>query len=152
STASAARNRDPCPYRRAGPDCCLAKSRGRRSRSRKSCRPFWPLPRTINRRRNMLGRILLGAQVCLPLIGQSAPASGDVVMRAMQDELARSMKKLQLENLQKPYFVAYRAVENEGCNVTASFGALVNSYCEPPGTARSRLFSVEVRVGDYARD
>jgi PmbA/TldA metallopeptidase C-terminal domain len=97
-------------------------------------------------------RILLVAQVCLPLLAQSAPASGDVVIRAMQDELARSMKKLQLENLQKPYFVAYRAVENEGCNVTASFGALVNSYCEPPGTARSRLFSVEVRVGDYARD
>ncbi|HLK66212.1 MAG TPA: metallopeptidase TldD-related protein [Bryobacteraceae bacterium] len=101
----------------------------------------------------MLGRILLLAQACLPIFAfQSAPASGDVVMRAMQDELARSMKKLQLENLQKPYFVAYHAVENENCTVTASFGAIVNSYCEPPGTARSRVFSVEVRVGDYARD
>ena len=36
----------------------------------------------------MLGRILLVAQICLPLLAQSAPASGDVVMRAMQDELA----------------------------------------------------------------
>ena len=38
----------------------------------------------------------------------SAPAfaADDDVMRAMRDELARSMRKLQLENLEKPYFVA----------------------------------------------
>src|SRR5207248_1160962 len=73
--------------------------------------------------------------------------------KAMRDELARSMKKLQLENLQKPYFISYREVESDACNVSASFGALVNSSCDPPGTRpRSRRHSVEVRVGDYARD
>ena len=47
------------------------------------------------------------------LFGGSAPVfgAGDDVMRAMRDELARSMRKLQLENLDKPYFVAYRVVE-----------------------------------------
>lgn len=66
----------------------------------------------------------------------------DVVMRAMRDELERSMRKLQLENLQKPYFVAYRAVEIQNCNISASFGALLTSYCEPPtsGEARSATF------------
>src|SRR5260370_27824088 len=75
-------------------------------------------------------------------------------MRAMRDELARSMKKLQLENLQKPYFVAYRAVETANCNANASFGALIGSNCEAPGgtTGRTRNLSIEVRVGDYARD
>src|SRR5262249_19543413 len=97
--------------------------------------------------------ILLVAQACLPIFAfQGVPAGADVVMRAMQDELTRSMKKLQLENLQKPYFVAYRTVETESCGVSASFGALVNSNCEPPGAARSRIFSFEVRVGDYTRD
>jgi hypothetical protein len=94
----------------------------------------------------LLGAAFLGQR---PLI-----AADDVVMKAMRDELARSMKKLQLENLQKPYFIAYRAVETAGCGTGASFGALLNSNCEPlkDGRARSRQLSVEVRVGDYARD
>lgn len=84
----------------------------------------------------------------------SALAADDIVMRAMRDELARSMKKLQLENLQKPYFISYRAVESSGCNVAASFGALTYSSCEPPGngSTRGRTFSLEVRIGDYSRD
>src|ERR1700722_1681135 len=81
-------------------------------------------------------------------------AADDVVMRAMRDELERSMRKLQLENLQKPYFISYRAVESQGCSMGASFGAITNSYCEPiaSGQRRSRNLNVEVAVGDYARD
>jgi hypothetical protein len=67
-------------------------------------------------------------------------------MRAMRDELARSMKKLQLENLQKPYFIAYRAVETSNCTTGASFGALINSNCEPiTGRANFRQLSVKAR-------
>jgi PmbA/TldA metallopeptidase C-terminal domain len=78
----------------------------------------------------------------------------DVVMRAMRDEMERSMRKLQLENLQKPYFIAYRSVETQNCSISASFGALVDSYCDVPATeqTRGRNLSVEVRVGDYTRD
>jgi hypothetical protein len=79
-------------------------------------------------------------------------AADDVVMRAMRDELARSMKKLQLESLQKPYFIAYRIVENTGCNAIATFGALNGSNCDASVESRFRNLSVEVRVGDYARD
>jgi len=87
------------------------------------------------------------------LTASLANAAEDALVRAMQDELARSMKKLQLENLAKPYFVAYRMVESSGCSASASFGALIGSSCEPPGTAtRNRSMTVEVRVGDYARD
>ncbi len=88
------------------------------------------------------------------LSAAAASAAEDVVMKAMRDELARSMKKLQLESLQKPYFVAYREVEQDGCTATASFGALISGACVQPqaGRPRSRNMSVEVRVGDYARD
>jgi predicted Zn-dependent protease len=79
-------------------------------------------------------------------------ADGDALVRAMRDELARSMKKLQLENLDKPYFVAYRMVETNGCTVSASFGALIASACEASGTTRNRSMTVDVRVGDYAHD
>ena len=78
-------------------------------------------------------------------------AADDDVMRAMRDELARSMRKLQLENLDKPYFVAYRVVEMRYCGVAASFGALTQSgSCDVPGQPRNRGLSVEVRVGDYS--
>jgi predicted Zn-dependent protease len=97
----------------------------------------------------MMNRILAIALLTASL----APAAEDAIVRAMRDELARSMKKLQLENLDKPYFVAYRMVEISGCQASASFGALIASSCEPVGTAtRNRSMTVDVRVGDYARD
>jgi predicted Zn-dependent protease len=97
----------------------------------------------------MLSRILATGLLTASL----TIAADDAIVRAMRDELARSMKKLQLENLDKPYFVAYRTVESSGCSASASFGALIGSFCEPLGTgARNRSMTVEVRVGDYARD
>ncbi len=86
--------------------------------------------------------------------GVCAYPADDVVMRAMRDELERTMRKLQLENLQKPYFNAYRSVETQRCSVSASFGALVTSFCDVPANqqTRGRNLSVDVRVGDYARD
>lgn len=91
-------------------------------------------------------RLLLFALSIFPAI-----AADDVVMRAMRDELERSMRKLQLETLRKPYFIAYRMLDSDSCNASASFGALLNSSCTPENR-RSRYLSVEVRVGDYARD
>src|ERR1039457_163220 len=87
------------------------------------------------------------------LVTGAALAADDAVTRAMRDELARSMRKLQIENLQKPYFIAYRIVETDSCTVSASFGALTGAGCVPTdGHARTRTLSVELRVGDYARD
>ena len=74
-------------------------------------------------------------------------AQEDAVMKAMRDEMARSMSQLAIENLQKPYYIAYRVVDSETYNVNASFGALNNT-----GSGRSRRLSVEVRVGDYKFD
>jgi len=86
------------------------------------------------------------------MLAATAMAADDAVVRAMKDELARSMKKLQLENLQKPYFIAYRMTDLDSCTVTASFGALVSSECPAAERGRRRMLSVEVRVGDYNRD
>jgi predicted Zn-dependent protease len=74
-------------------------------------------------------------------------AQDDVVMKAMRDELDRSIKQLQLENLEKPYFIAYRVVDNESAGVSANFGALVQS-----SQYRSRMIGIEVRVGSYQLD
>ena len=76
-----------------------------------------------------------------------AAAQEDVIAKALKDELDRSMKQLQLEKLDKPYFIAYRVAETEGRSASASFGALVSS-----GRNRSRTLRVEVRVGGYTLD
>jgi len=76
-----------------------------------------------------------------------ARAQDDVVMKAMRDELDRSMKQLQLENLEKPYFIAYRVVDSDSTSVSASFGALDGS-----NQGRGRRLTVEVRVGSYQLD
>ncbi len=71
----------------------------------------------------------------------------DPLFRAMQDELSRSMERLQLEGQEKPYFIEYRVKEDQGYSVSGSFGALVNS--EP---YFSRNLVVEVRTGTYSFD
>jgi hypothetical protein len=84
---------------------------------------------------------LLLSAFCL-LVSELARAQDDVVLRAMRDELARSMQQLQLEKLEKPYFIAYRVTEENAADAKASFGALLSS-----SSARNRFLTVEVRVG-----
>jgi predicted Zn-dependent protease len=76
-----------------------------------------------------------------------ARAQDDIVMKAMHDELDRSMKQLHLENLEKPYFISYRVIDTDGTGVSASFGALSSS-----SQNRGRMMNVEVRVGSYQQD
>lgn len=76
-----------------------------------------------------------------------AHAQDDVVMRAMRDELARSMQQLQLEKLEKPYFVAYRVQEKSAAEAGACFGALLSSSSQ-----QTRFLTVEVRVGSHKLD
>jgi predicted Zn-dependent protease len=85
--------------------------------------------------------------ILLAALGLSAQTKDDVVFRAMRDELQRSMKKLQLEQLQRPYFIAYRVVESDSKDANASLGSLITS-----NEGRSRILTVNVRVGDYALD
>ena len=94
-------------------------------------------------------RGLVVLMLCLaPAAVPQNGAKDDVVRRAMRDELSRSMKKLQLENLEKPYFIAYSVFDTDGANVSASFGSL-NGRVEEQ---HSRVARVQVRVGDYTFD
>jgi PmbA/TldA metallopeptidase C-terminal domain len=76
-----------------------------------------------------------------------ALAQDDVVMKAMHDELTRSIGELHLQDLEKPYFISYRVIDFDDTSASASFGALNASH-----QGRSRSLSVEVRVGSYKLD
>ena len=87
------------------------------------------------------------AAVSLLLLG-ATPAwtddqPGGVVMQAMRDELARSMQALEMERMEKPYFMAYRIDDLTVVQAVANFGALTDS-----SESRNRILSIEVRVGN----
>jgi predicted Zn-dependent protease len=91
-------------------------------------------------------RSRVAAILLILLLGALAQAQ-DVVMRAMKDELARSVAQLQLQTMDKPYFLAYRMDEIDQNSISAMLGSLTQ---EQP--SRMRVIGVEVRVGDYALD
>jgi hypothetical protein len=98
----------------------------------------------------MRKKMFRGLGICLLAaltLALPARAADDVVMKAMRDELDRSMKQLQLEKLDKPYFIAYRVQDRTQLSASATFGALLSG-----SVARARYLTVQVRVGDYQRD
>ena len=90
--------------------------------------------------------------ICLVLSSSAAyraqnAAPTDPVMRAMVDELKRSVSELQFKDLEKPYFIQYNVLDQERYRTTATFGALTAA-----DTSRARILQAQVRVGDYDFD
>ena len=87
------------------------------------------------------------ALILLALAATCAIAQNDAPMRAMQDELKRSISQLRLQQMDKPYFLAYRMDEINSTTISAMLGSLTSTK-----PLRTRLIGVEIRVGDYALD
>jgi predicted Zn-dependent protease len=83
----------------------------------------------------------------LLLFSVAARSREDVVFQAMHDEMQRSLQKLRLENLDKPYFISYRVIDNDSKEVAATLGSVLLST-----ENHTRSLTVVVRVGDYASD
>ena len=77
----------------------------------------------------MRRRSFISIPAVAAVIPTSLPAAlpEDTLLKAMRDELKRSLKKLQLENLEKPYYLSYRIAETQSISAAASFGALSSS-------------------------
>jgi TldD protein len=96
-----------------------------------------------------LAACLLLATAAARLAGaqQAAGGAADVVVRALSDEMARSMARLRLESFEPPYRIAYVVPETESFTVDASFGAILRTR-----EGHHRGLSADVRVGDYSLD
>ena len=92
--------------------------------------------------RTVCGLLLL----CTMAASYVVAAADDVPMKAMRDEMARSVG-MQLTGLSKPYFVAYRIQDINDVTIVADLGSIVTSQ-----SARTRLLQVQLRVGDYKLD
>jgi predicted Zn-dependent protease len=91
---------------------------------------------------------VVSAVLSAPLLQAQRPPD-DTVTRAMQDELARSMSQLQLPQMEKPYFLAYRVQDITQRDISATLGSLTSRTGSP---TRTRMIGVELRVGDYNLD
>lgn len=80
-----------------------------------------------------------GARAALP--------EGDKVFAAMKDELGRSMRKLNMDNLGKPCFLAYTVDEGHYFAVSAAFGEV-----EELLSMDFRRLKADLRVGSYKFD
>jgi len=78
---------------------------------------------------------------------QNAAEPADAVLRAITDELRRSISELQFKDLEKPYFIQYIVLDQERYRASATFGALTGSI-----TNQARYLQAQVRVGDYDFD
>lgn len=77
----------------------------------------------------------------------SSDDHGDPVLKAMLAELKRSQEKLQLGELQRPYYIEYQVTDIQDYLADAILGALRNDT-----TNTGRLVRVVVRIGDYKQD
>ncbi len=72
---------------------------------------------------------------------------GDAVLKAMLAELKRSQEKLQLGQMQRPYYIDYQVTEIQDNILDATLGALRTDQVNT-----GRLVRVVVRIGDYKQD
>jgi microcin-processing metallopeptidase PmbA/TldD-like protein len=108
--------------------------------------------------RRLIFTTLLALSFCFPLLaladGPDAPKSavatddhGDAVLKAMLAELKRSEEKLQLGDLQRPYYIDYQVTDLQDYVADASLGALRTDNANV-----GRLVRVVVRIGNYRQD
>jgi len=84
--------------------------------------------------------VILSLLLLAPAVVAQAP--DDVVFRAMQDEMDRSMQDLRLESMAPPYFLSYRIQDVDETTILARYGALTQS-----DQWQQRYFSIDLRVG-----
>jgi hypothetical protein len=77
----------------------------------------------------------------------TASAQDSPTMRAMADELTRSMSSLKLPDQPAPYYIEYEVQDRISTRITARLGALVEDL-----VGRNRVLRVGVRVGSYDFD
>lgn len=111
----------------------------------------------MKRGANDLRVVLAGAALVLgglvftpgaPACAQTrADAEKDPVLKAMIEEMDRSMSDLQLKGFAKPFFIQYRVEDVDDFETKAEFGASEGAF-----NARQRIARVMVRIGDAKTD
>jgi len=73
--------------------------------------------------------------------------SNEQLMQAMRDEIKRSMEKLEVQGLKKPYYIEYKLTLRNSYSIKSSLGTINES-----NNVKTANLSVGVRVGSYKTD
>ncbi len=73
--------------------------------------------------------------------------SNEQILKAMRDEISRSLDKLQVQGLKKPYYIEYKLTIRNSYSLKSILGTLNES-----NNVKNSSLSVGVRVGDYKSD
>ncbi|MBS1508410.1 MAG: hypothetical protein JSS79_17355 [Bacteroidetes bacterium] len=92
-----------------------------------------------------VSRLFLGAMLCAATTSFAQQASEDVVLKAMQDEIAQNMSGLKLPDFEKPFFMLYGVLDQKNYTYSATLGSLTRSF-ENQNRYKS---TTRVLVGDY---
>ncbi len=92
---------------------------------------------------NIIKRIILAIVLTATIFAASAQ-SDNVILKAMNDELKRSMTELSLPGHEKPFFISYSVTDTREVAINASLGAVLRATKFP-----SREKNVRVMVGNY---
>ncbi|MBA4054134.1 MAG: hypothetical protein C0490_05430 [Marivirga sp.] len=87
----------------------------------------------------------LTVYLVLLCIYSHAQDNDNVILKAMKDELKRSMTDIRYEGHDKPFFISYGITDVKNYTIYTTLGSVVQS-----GEFGSRSKSVRVLVGDYA--
>lgn len=74
-------------------------------------------------------------------------AKANIILKAMEEELARSMQVLGEKGTPPPYFISYQISDSYRVSISAAYGSLLN--CDE---TRTRILDVDVRVGSHKLD
>lgn len=91
-------------------------------------------------------RILLIILLIAPLVLHSQE-NDELIFKAMQDELDRSINDLRIDGLEEPYFIEYIITKKDYYHTKATLGAILEDNKES-----NTFLTVNVRVGDYKFD
>jgi hypothetical protein len=69
------------------------------------------------------------------------------ILKAMRDEISRSMNNLKLESLQKPYYIEYRLRLISATRISSNLGKTLDK-----GNTNFAQLTVDLRIGDYKFD
>ncbi|HXW18418.1 MAG TPA: metallopeptidase TldD-related protein [Candidatus Acidoferrales bacterium] len=93
------------------------------------------------------GKVPAGPKSPAAVPAIQAVQDNDQTLHAMRDEMARSVARLQIPGVDKPFYIQYQLLDLDIREVTASAGALLSST-----TTRNRFMLIGARVGDYHLD
>ncbi len=92
-------------------------------------------------------RKIIALAVLLLLPALHAAAAEDTVLKAMSDEMQRTMRRLKMDGLDAPYFVSYFVTDSTETSISAGFGSLEDEH-----SSATRGAAADLRVGSMDFD